>query len=78
MNDRELKDLRLAYRMVFDTPDGKRVFDDLWRRCNMYRSTYSEKANETFFLEGQRNVVIWIKEMLTEDNRKLPKQQETE
>ena len=78
MTEKELKELQQAYRLVFDSPDGRRVLADLHTRCNMNRSTYSEKPNEIYFLEGQRNVVLWILDILREDNRKLPTTTEME
>ena len=77
MTPPQFKDLKNAYRMVFNTPDGKRVLADLKSRCNIGRSTWSDKPNETYFLEGQRPAVRWIMDMLRDDdNRKRPQQPE--
>mgnify|MGYP003141929814 CR=1 FL=1 len=73
MTPREITQLRAAYRLVFSTPDGQRVLADLQSRCNIYQSTWSDKPNETYFLEGQRTAVLWIMDMLRdEDRRALP------
>ena len=73
MTSQEITQLRAAYRLVFGTPDGQRVLADLQSRCNVTRSTWSDKPNETYFLEGQRTAVLWIMDMLRdEDRRQLP------
>jgi len=69
----DLEQLKAAYNFVFDTDDGRRVLADLRRRCHAHTSTFSANANETFFNEGQRQVVLFIEDMLSaDDNRKLP------
>jgi len=69
----DLDQLKAAYKFVFDTDDGRRVLADLRRRCHAHTSTFSTNANETFFNEGQRQVVLFIEDMLSaDDNRKLP------
>jgi len=77
MTPQEITQLRVAYRLVFGTPDGQRVLADLQSRCNIHRSTWSDKPNETYFLEGQRMAVLWIMDMLRdEDRRQLPQDAE--
>jgi len=77
MTPQEIQNLRNAYRLVFGTTDGQRVLSDLQARCNFYQTTWSEKPGETFFLEGQRHVVLWIMDMLRDDdNRERPTQAE--
>jgi len=76
MTPREIGDLKNAYRLVFNTPDGQRVLADLQARCNIDRSTWSDKPNEIFFLEGQRQAVLWIMDMLKEDHRIRPTEAE--
>ena len=72
MTPEQLKNLRKTYRDVFESDNGKIILDDLKNRCHIFSSTYSEKTNETFFLEGQRRVALYILDMLREDNRELP------
>jgi len=77
MTPQEITDLKNAYRLVFNTPDGQRVLADLQARCSIGRSTWSDKPNETYFLEGQRTAVIWIMDMLRDDDhREMPRQAE--
>lgn len=73
MTPEDLKQLKAAYKFVFDTDDGRRVLADLRRRCHAHTSTFSTNANETFFNEGQRQVVLFIEDMLAEESaRELP------
>ena len=77
MTPQEIQDLKNAYRLVFNTADGQRVLADLQARCNITRSTWSDKPNETYFLEGQRTAVLWIMDMLRDDDhRERPQQTE--
>tara|TARA_R110002110_G_scaffold150784_1_gene342927 strand:- start:1035 stop:1262 length:228 start_codon:yes stop_codon:yes gene_type:complete len=69
MTPQAITDLKNAYRLVFSTPDGQRVLADLQSRCNIGRSTWSDKPNETYFLEGQRTAVLWIMDMLKDEKR---------
>lgn len=73
MTPEDLEQLKAAYKFVFDTDDGRRVLADLRRRCHAHTSTFSVNPNETYFNEGQRQVVLFIEDMLAaDDNRKLP------
>jgi len=77
MTPQEIENLRAAYRLVFSTPDGERVLKDLQARCNFLQTTWSDKPNETYFLEGQRHVVLWIMSMMRDDDhRERPTQTE--
>ena len=50
------------YKFVFSSDEGKRILSDLEKRCHEFVTTH-DKANshETSFLEGQRSVLIFIK-----------------
>ena len=77
MTPQEIQNLRNAYRLVFGTTDGQRVLQDLQARCNIQKSTWSDKPGETYFLEGQRTAVLFIMDMLRDDdNRERPTQAE--
>ena len=78
MTPQAITDLKNAYRLVFNTPDGQRVLADLQARCNVTRSTWSDKPNETYFLEGQRTAVLWIMDMLRDDDHRARPQQAEE
>ena len=73
MTPADIKQLRGAYKTVFGSDEGGRVLEDLRKRCHARSSTFSTEPNETYFFEGQRQVVLFIEDMLAEeDTRKLP------
>ena len=76
MTPQEIADLKSAYKLCFTSNDGERVLEDLKTRCGFLRTNWSDVPNETYFREGQRWVVLWILDMLHDDNRKLPTQAE--
>lgn len=49
-----------AYRRLFSTEDGAVVLADLMRSCNFMDTVYGEDANETYFNEGKRSVLLAI------------------
>ncbi len=63
----KLESLLGAYRLVFNTDEGKVVLEDLERRFHLAASTF-ERGDPHFsaFLEGQRSVVLTIKKMMEE------------
>ena len=66
-NDSSKKVIELikSYKIVFKSDEGKKVIEDLEKRCHEFVTTH-DKANshETSFLEGQRSVLIFIKNMV--------------
>ena len=61
-----IEELRQDYKIIFNTDEGKRVLNDLEKRCHEFVSTFSkDNSYETAFLEGQRSVLIFIKAMIT-------------
>ena len=53
------------YKFVFGSDEGKRILDDLSKRCHEYVTTHDKQsATESAFLEGQRSVLIFIKNMV--------------
>lgn len=57
-------DLRNAYKLLFNTDDGKVVLEDLQRRFHIHGSTFSSEPTDTAYREGQRTVVLFIQQML--------------
>ena len=57
------------YKIVFNSDDGKKIIEDLEKRCHEFVTTHAKgDSHETAFLEGQRSVLIFIKSMI---NKKL-------
>ena len=53
------------YKIFFGSDEGKRILDDLSKRCHEYVTTHDKQsATESAFLEGQRAVLIFIKNMI--------------
>ena len=55
----------IDYGDIFGTVAGKRVLDDLSRECQEHNSTYTRAdTHHTAFLEGKRNVILYIRTKL--------------
>tara|TARA_R100001244_G_scaffold39315_3_gene35419 strand:+ start:646 stop:864 length:219 start_codon:yes stop_codon:yes gene_type:complete len=62
----DLKQLNIAYKQVFNSDNGKKVLEDLEKRCSYHTTTHIKgDSHESAYLEGARSVVLFIKNMLT-------------
>jgi len=60
-----IEELRQDYKIIFNTDEGKRVLNDLEKRCHEFVTTFSkDSSTETAFLEGQRSILIFLKAMI--------------
>jgi hypothetical protein len=57
------QELRQTYKTLFATNDGEIVLEDLRTRFHGDQPTFSSDALEMAYLEGQRSVVLIIKNM---------------
>ena len=59
-----IEGLKVNYKTIFNTAEGKRVLADLEKRCH-YHSTTNVKgdSHESAYMEGQRSVLLFIKSM---------------
>jgi len=65
MNNKDLKELELAYKQTFSSETGKKVLEDLKKRCGFYTTTHIKgDSHESAFLEGTRYTVLFINNML--------------
>ena len=65
MNEKDLKQLNLVYKQVFESDNGKKVLEDLEKRCSYHTTTHIKgDSHESAFLEGTRSVILFIKNML--------------
>ena len=65
MNKDDLKQLVIAYKQVFESDHGKKVLEDLEKRCSYHSTTHIKgDSHESAFLEGTRSVILFIKNML--------------
>tara|TARA_R100000231_G_C5245116_1_gene141001 strand:+ start:152 stop:370 length:219 start_codon:yes stop_codon:yes gene_type:complete len=62
--------LKILYKNLFSTDDGKKVLEDLEKRFHFQNSTYIPNSDETIYKEGQRSVVVFIKNQLNQTNIK--------
>jgi hypothetical protein len=67
-----VKKLRENYKYIFNTDEGKEVLSDLEKRCH-YHSTTNVKgdSHESAYMEGQRSVLLFIKQMLQKENKNV-------
>jgi|TARA_Y100000310_G_scaffold162918_1_gene162875 hypothetical protein len=67
-SNKELISLIKNYKIVFSSDDGKKVIEDLKKRCHELVTTHDKNnSHETAFLEGQRSVLIFIKSMINKN-----------
>ena len=61
----KLEKLIKDYKICFSSEEGKNVLFDLEKRCHEFVTTHDKQsATESAFLEGQRAVLIFIKNMI--------------
>ena len=60
----EVKKLRMKYQQVFTQGTGEELLEDLELRFHIHNTTMDENNNNLAFLEGQRSVILFIKNML--------------
>jgi hypothetical protein len=67
-----VKKLKENYQYIFNTDEGKEVLSDLEKRCH-YHSTTNVKgdSHESAYMEGQRSVLLFIKQMLQKENKNV-------
>ena len=63
--------LKINYKIIFTSDEGKQVLSDLEKRCH-YHSTTNVKgdSHESAYMEGQRSILLFIKAMLQKENEK--------
>jgi hypothetical protein len=63
--ERYLKQLQNDFKTVFNSDEGKRVLADLEKRCHFLTTTNIKgDSHESAYMEGQRSVLLFIKQML--------------
>ena len=69
--EKQIAALRISYKQVFETDDGKKVLSDLEKRCHFYHTTNIKgDSHESAYMEGQRSILLFLKAMLQNDNEK--------
>lgn len=70
MDKKKLDDLFQNYRTTFGTVQGQNVLEDLESRLHQNTTTFSKDSLEMAYLEGQRSVLLMIKNIIKEKNKK--------
>ena len=52
------------WETILKTEQGKRVIGRILNQCGIYRTSYSKDAIEMAFMEGQRNIGLYISEKI--------------
>ena len=68
------EDIKGTYKRTFETDDGQKVLKHMEARFYLNASTYSSEVTDTAYREGQRTVVLFIKNMLADWDQKLKDQ----
>jgi hypothetical protein len=67
---KHIEDLKLAYRRTFNSEDGEQVLKDLKARFSFETSTFVPgDPHQSAFREGQRDAVLLIVRMLSEEGK---------
>jgi len=68
-HNKKFLELIADYKFVFGSNEGKRVLRDLEKRCHEFVTTHQKgDSHESAYLEGQRSVLIFIKNALKQTN----------
>ena len=69
--EEQINKLKESYKIVFGSDHGKEVMEDLEKRCH-YNATTNIRgdSHESAYMEGQRSVLLFIKNMLLNDKLK--------
>ena len=63
--EKYLQELQTDYKTIFNSDEGKRVLADLEKRCHFLSTTNIKgDSHESAYMEGQRSVLLFIKQML--------------
>ena len=69
--EKQVQQLREAYKQIFNSDEGKLILSDLEKRCHFWSTTNVKgDSHESAYMEGQRSVLLFIKSMLQNDNEK--------
>ena len=63
--EKYLQQLQTDYKVIFNSDEGVRVMADLEKRCHFMTTTNIKgDSHESAYMEGQRSVLLFIKQML--------------
>ena len=63
--EKYLQELQTDYKTIFNSDEGIRVIADIEKRCHFLTTTNIKgDSHESAYMEGQRSVLLFIKQML--------------
>ena len=70
--EKYVEGLKKNYNYIFNTDEGKQVMSDLEKRCHHHTTTNVKgDSHESAYMEGQRSVLLFIKQMLQKENKNV-------
>ena len=58
------------YKITFGSDEGKRVLDDLKKRCHFHNTTHVKgDSHERAFYEGQRSIVVFMENLINQKEK---------
>ena len=66
-----LNEIKRNYQFLFSSNEGKEVMSDLEKRCHHHTTTNVKgDSHESAYMEGQRSILLFIKQMLQKEKDK--------
>ena len=64
---KNINQLKADYKFIFNTEEGKRILDDLKKRCHFHSTTHVKgDSHESAFYEGQRSIVVFMENLINQ------------
>ena len=64
---KKINQLKADYKFIFNTEEGKRILDDLKKRCHFHSTTHVKgDRHESAFYEGQRSMVVFMENLINQ------------
>ena len=68
--EKYLPQLQTDYKVIFNSDEGVRGMADLEKRCHFMTTTNIKgDSHESAYMEGQRSVLLFIKQMLQKKDK---------
>ena len=68
--EKYLQQLQTDYKVIFNSDEGVRVMADLEKRCHFMTTTNIKgDSHESAYMEEQRSVLLFIKQMLQKKDK---------
>lgn len=64
---KELEELIIRVKTVFSSPEGETLLGQMGKEFHADDGTFNEDPNKMYFMEGQRAVVWWIRNLKSID-----------